>query len=210
MMLFRVVKANLGTILADAAAGRYRVVGHQKQGTGADEVLGLNRRVMVYYDAGQFPKDKSPMSGPFTHDMTFGMLLTVAEQAQADLAVLNDPESTPVQRQAASAAKLDADALADASMDELFDIVYQILMDARNIDIGFDKPLPVSNRWVESFQKADPLPDGQYVTLEGTIQFTCRAQEAVTGDAGTAGTAPLTEQRIDLDGDDVEQTRQNV
>jgi hypothetical protein len=207
MMNFRVLKTNLESILTASAAGRYQVVGFQQQATSAIEVLGVNRRVQVFYGSGDFPKGKASTTSHTQHEITYNVELTVSAAAQGDLSVINDGGSTPPQIAAAIAAFQTASSKADESMDELFDIIYQILMDARNVDIGTTgPPFTVSNRWIGGMRKDNTIPQGEYVILTGNIEFTCQSVEEVVGDTGTpAGAGPF-DSTIDIDGDDNEKT----
>ncbi len=202
MMNFRLIKNNLvNKILGPAANNRYRVVGFQGQVKSAEEVLDCDREVKVYYSSSEFPKSGGRFSGPVQNDVTCRVELTVSKGAEVDLSVLNNPLATAEIRAIAIAEFVTASELADNSIDELFEIVYQILMDARNIDLGFDKGV-VANRWVSRMQKDDPRPEGEYAVLSGSIDFQLRTSEVLKGDTGT----PATEYGVivDQDGDDVE------
>jgi hypothetical protein len=207
MMLFRVLKKNLTTILGRAAGGRFKVFGYQQQSISADEVSGDNRRVQVFYGAGEFSKGKASLNGPVQHEIDFRVELTVSAAAKGNLAVINNPVSTEQQIQAALASVYTAASRADESMDELIEIVYQILMDGRNIDIGMiGLPVAVSDRWVSSIAKGDTVPQGEYVILTANIGFKCQAKEEVPGDIGQEVSQAYFENVVDLDGDNNEKT----
>ncbi|MEE8206908.1 MAG: hypothetical protein V3T82_08155, partial [Nitrospinaceae bacterium] len=139
-MTFRTLKTNLEAILVAAAAGRYQVVGYEVQGTGAGEVLGSNRRVQIFYESGDFPLGKAGRQGPTQHEITFRIGLTLSGVSKGDLATIDSEVATPAEKAAALAAFLDAGSEADAAMDDFLDIVYQILMDKNNEDIGTVSP----------------------------------------------------------------------
>ena len=209
MMNFRVLKENLEEILlASAVSECYEVVGYQVQGTAAKEVLGAKRRVQVFYDSGDFLKGKAAISGgPTQHEITYRIELTVSAESKADLTVINDSGSTAAEIAAAISSFQTAASEADNSLDEFFEIVYQILMDSRNEDIGTTgPPFIVSSRWVGRMQKDNPLGQGEYVVLTGTIEFTCMAVEEVLGDTGTPAGTGAYDQTTDLEGDDNEKT----
>lgn len=212
MMLFRTLKTNLEAMLAQAAIGRYQVVGYQTQGTGANEVLGNDRRVMVFYDSGGFDDGKAAIVGSkVQHRAVYRIELMASAVTRGDVAAITDPTKTPAEKAAAIAAFQNATKIADDSLDELMEIVYQILMDSRNSDIGTTgPPFLVSSRWVSGMQKDNPLEDGEFVVLTGSIDFSCMAVETVSGDTGTPAGAKPFEQTVDLDGDDVEKTGVNV
>lgn len=208
MMQFRTTKTNLITILGDAAAGRFRVVDHQVQVVDSTEILGTKRRVQVFYGEGDFPKGQAAISGSATqHEATYRVELAVSAATTVNLTVLNDPGSDDAARAAALLAFKSSAKLADDSMDELFDIVYQILMDARNVDLGgTGPPYKVSDRWVSGFRKESPVPQGEFVELTASVFFDCNLVEEVEGDTGTAAVQPAFNVTHDIDGDDNEKT----
>lgn len=207
MMEFRTIKANLVIILGEAAAGRYQVVGYPGQSKAAGEVLGNLRTVQVFYGNGDFSKGKAGITGPTVHEAVYQIRLIVASQAVGDIATINNPASTPEQKATALAGILNSAEQADASIDELFDIIYQILMDGRNLDLGTTgPPFTVSERWVAGMQKDDPLPEGEYVAITGNIQFGCQMIEQVPGDTTAETANPSYDMTNDIDGDDTEKT----
>lgn len=203
MMNFRLIKDNLiNKILGPAANSRYRVVGFQSQTKSAEEILDCDREVKVYYSSSEFLKSGGRASGPVQNDVTYRVELTVSKGAEVDLSVINNPQATASDLAIAIAEFGTASELADNSIDELFEIVYQILMDARNIDLGFGKGI-VANRWVSRIQKNEPVPFGEYLVLTGSIDFQLRTSEEILGDTGTPATGYGVV--VDQEGDDVEQ-----
>lgn len=202
-MNFRNIAASLTTILGNAEAGRYQTIGFQRQVTSADESLNILRMVQVYYSSGEFSTQGSPVNGPTQHDATYNIDLRVASPATADLSVINNPVSTPAEIAAAIASMAESAQIANESIDELMDIIYQVIMDARNYDLG-QSIGTVANRFIHGTQKDQPVPQGEYVVLTGSIQFRVRTYEEVLGDTGTAG--GIYDTTIDIDGDDVEKT----
>jgi hypothetical protein len=179
MMNFRVIKEGLITLLGNEAAGRYVTLGYQKQGQRAEELLDDNRNIQVYYSSGELPKSKSSLNGPMQHDITFNIDCMVSKRAQVDLSAIENPAATPAEKAVALAAMRPAGRLADDSLDELFDIVYQVLMDAENLDLSLD--FEIANRWIERITKDSPIPAGEYCVLTGIIQLTCSIDEQVSG-----------------------------
>jgi hypothetical protein len=203
MMNFRTVNQAIIDTLGAAAAGRFQVVGYQRQVKSAQEVKNSGRMVQSYYAAGDFPKSAGRQTGPTQHNMVFSIGLTVSAPARLDLAAINNPASSAVQVGAALAALQEAADSADLLLDELAEYVYQILMDGRNFDLG----LPVgtvSKRWVNSIRKDTPAPEGALVVLTGTVEFSCNTVEDILGDTGTVGGIVSTV--LDIDGDAVERT----
>ena len=202
-MNFRAIKESLiNKILGPSEKDRFRVIGFQRQVKNAKEVLDFERLVQVYYSSSEFSKSGGRFTGPVQHDVTFGIELSASKSTQGDLAILENPSSTNAQRSIALAGIQEASNLVDESMDELLQIVYQILMDARNIDIGFPAGV-VSNRWVSRMQKDSPPSRGEFVMLSGLIDFTLRTIEEIEGDKGTV-IATEFDVVVDQDDDDVE------
>ena len=201
-MNFRTVKAAIASTLNSSAAGRFRVIGYQQQAKGASEYVDDNRSVQVFYSSGDFSKRGSALNGPVQHDTTFRLELTVAKAAEGDIeTAAGDRGSNQVAT--AIANFLTACQVADESFDELVDIVFNIVMDARNIDFGLTTGT-VTNRFVTSVEKDEPLERGEYAVLTGTMTLTLRTVEEITGDTGTpADSIAVT---IDLEDDDVERT----
>ena len=189
-MIFETIRDAVIQVLGDDAAGRYRVVGYQSQGSGANEFKGNDRAVIVYYYRGQFPKSKGSIAGPNDHDINFRLEFRVAGKAIGSAA---DP--TAITR---------ADLDADRSLDELFGIIYQVLMNPKNEAMGLTKGI-VQERWVGEFQKDDLAERGESPFLSGYSSLSCTCKEAVITQAGTPGTEYTVE--VDLDGDDVEKTK---
>lgn len=182
-MKFRIVKTAIKDTLGNASAGNFQVIGFQRQQKQAESYQGNDRLVEVFFKREGFDKGKGRKNGPVTGDVSISVELTVSSPAQADLSVLDNAASTPAQKQAAMAALKEAANIADESFDELADIVYQILMDARNIYFGLGKGV-ISNRWVSEITKDNPNERGQLVVLTGIMEITCGVSEDVPGDTG--------------------------
>jgi hypothetical protein len=209
MMNFRVINQAILDTLGAAAAGRFRAVGYQRHGKAASEVRGNNRLVQSYYSSGEFPKSGGRQTGSTKHDMSFTIGFTVSAPARLNLTVLNSEAATAGQKAAALAALQEAAYVADTDFDELVEIAYQIIMDARNFDLGLAKGT-MSNRWVEALHKDAPEPQGELVVLTGTMTYSCTTSEDVTGDTGVPASGEWIDTVIDIDGDDVERTGVSV
>ena len=185
-MYFRTIRDSLIDLLGSQAAGRYRVIGYQEQNQDASEIVGTDRSVQVYYSRGEFPKSAASVTGPYRHNMTFRLDMFVSAQAEGDLSVIYDPNASP----AAIAAALDlmkpAAEAAEDSFNEFFDVLYQVLMAADQVDLDLT-PKIIRNRWVGSVEKDEPIPRGEYVVITGATEYTCITEEKVGGLEGTAG-----------------------
>jgi hypothetical protein len=201
---FEIAKANVEAILVSAADGRFRVVGHAGQSRSAAEVKNHNRSVQVYFSRSLFDRGNNRnMTGPYNHDVTLKIELTASSATKMDLSILNDSGATAVQMALALEEYQEASHLADASLDELLGIVWGILMDSRNYDLGFSVG-QIANRWIPRFVKDDPLNRGSLVVISGAMDIEFRVSEDVVGDTPVVGgDFDIT---IDIEGDGVEQT----
>ena len=201
-MFFRQVKASIiDNVLEPAAAGRFSIVGYQRQVKPGER----DNTVDVFFRSGSFSKGSSAINGPTTHDITFEIYLIVSKAAKGDLAVLNNQASTDEERATALTNFQLAAKAADDGFDELAEIVYQILMDAQNQDLGMPKG-DVSNRWIDRIEKNEPVGQGSNVILAGSMNLTCRVVEPITGASVVFLPEPIIESNIDLAGDDVAKT----
>jgi hypothetical protein len=213
-MKFRDVKASLVTLLGDAAAGRYQVVGYEPLPRAARDYEGDKRTVRVFYNKGQFPKGGGSITSPVNHNVSITLELICTSASEVDLGTLEDPESTDAQRAAALVGSTPAALLADESWDEFADILWNVIMAPQNQWLGFggdtDEKYKVSNRWIDDAEKDRLIPDGEYCILTGfmTLGFTVKEQS----DQGLPATAhgPSTTDFTPIDGDTVQKTVQET
>ena len=203
-MIFRSAKTGIEEILSENAADRFRVVGYQHQTKHADELDKRNRTVQVYYSSGEFSKSSGRVNGPTQHDMMFRLDLTVSAQAQGDVKTLKRENAMPAERSMVLDAMIQGCQVADESVDELIELIYQILMDPRNYHMGQEKGT-VSNRWIDQVQKDQPEPDGERVILTASMFLKLTSAEQITGATATT-TGNVQDITVDIDGDDVEKT----
>ena len=180
-MNFRVAKNALRDILGAQAANRFNVIGFQRQEKSAEEFIGVNRLVEVYFKSESFDRGNGRLNGPTQGDVSIAIELTTSAAAKADLTIFQNPASTEEQLSAALLAMSEASVIADESFDELADAVYQIVMSGVNLDLGLPKGT-IANKWISTINKDDPNPRGQLVTLTGSLVFSCRVSEDVPGD----------------------------
>jgi hypothetical protein len=183
MMKFRTVRDSVRRLLDDKSAGEYRVIGSQKAGKHAESVLNHDRLVEVYFSRGDLPKSGGSLAGPNRHDITFRIDLTVSKSSEGDVAVLEDSDSTAAAMATALGDMKESGLLADDSIDELYELVYQNLMDARSLDLGLNEG-DVASRWVSQLAKDEPIKTGNYTILTGSMLLTCTVAEQVTGYKG--------------------------
>lgn len=183
MMQFRIVKEALVKTLGDQAACRFRVIGYQRQSKSTDELTGNNRLVQCYYSDGDFKKGAGKMRGPKMHDITIDINVSASAKAQCDVTILDSPAATQSQKAQALADLKYAAELADQSVDETIDAVYQIIMDARNEYLGLEKDA-LSSRWLDRVQKDTIIERGDLVVKTANMKYSCRVQEDVAGEIG--------------------------
>lgn len=182
-MIFEVVRDSIGTILANAARGRYTVIGYQKQASAATTKRGANRSVAVYYQRGGFAKSAGASRGGTRHEANYKIELGVAAAAKGS--ALDPNEIT------------EAEFLADRELDALMGLVYQILMDQTNYDLGLSIGT-TANRWVDELQKDNISQRGELPFITGSMNLTVDMNEPIYGDPPETVTA--TEYAVDLEG----------
>lgn len=203
MMLFRQVKKSItDNVLGPAENGRYQTIGFQRQTNDAEDSLDNLRHVQVFWSSSDFPKRGSGLQGPFKNEASYRIELSAAKEASIDLEVLNDDLATAEEKATALASFQEAADLVDDSFDELVDIIFQVIMDARNIDLGMPKGV-AADRWLSQAKKDDPIPAGELAMLTGSMVLTCSVSEAAPGDPGVSGIKTIST-IVDIEGDDVE------
>lgn len=203
-MKFRTIKDNIVKILVDNSKNCFQVVGHQRQTLSAEDTKGNDRLVQVFYSFGDFPESSSSAIGPVQHDVNYRIELIVSADAKTNLKVLDNPNSSAAEIQAALSSSLEASAVADDELDELYELVYQILMDANNYELGMDIG-DISNRWVNQFQKNDPLDRGECIVLTGSMFLKARTPEEIVGISAVPN-GDIQDVTIDIADDDTEKT----
>ena len=186
-MRYQTVQSALVSTLGTAAAGRYRVVGYDDLPIDSSEVsTSATKLVSVVYKSGILPTGTSPHSGPATHTCTFNISLLLSSSAKVNLAVLESDESTAAQRTTALAALQDAKNLSNADLDSFISIIFGVLLDNRNINIGLSQKY-VGNRWITKIQKNDPEYFGDCVISTATLEYEIDVEEDFVGDTGESG-----------------------
>lgn len=188
-MTFQAVKTALQNLLASNASTNFFVIGAQTQGARAEDIL--NRpMVQVFYSQTEWDEGRSPRAGKATGTVTFKVLLTIASASSVDIATLNDPDSTAGQIAAALAANAAAEDVADAAWDNLYSIVWNILRDPENRNFGVaETTWQISDNWIASTKKGDPIIRGEVVAISGTMNLTCKIVEYPSSTDETPGLA---------------------
>ena len=220
-MAFRVIKyAIINKILLPNRGGLFRVMDYPYPILGAEETLNNKRVVSVYYAEGDLKKGSiySPI-----HDMNFHIDLFISADAKADLLVLKKQFGEDFQQTAYANAMNElqlAERRADALMDELINIVYQLIMRKENDQLGVDRLEPaidlrIGNRMIAGVQKGVPIREdktSKFVSMEAQMVLKCRANEKVTGQPpiGKTGIGGGAEFHFDLEVNEDEITKAGV
>lgn len=184
-MNFRVLRDAIIQLLGDNANGKFRVVGYQQQGATGEENAGESRSVQVYFSKGINPKSAGSMSGSNQHDTLFNLDMTVAMKTAGDVATFNDPNATPAQLIAALQSMQAGEELVQDKLDELYELVYQIIQDPVNRNLGVQDEV-IASRWLQGFDKDDIMRRGEFAVLTGRSVISARMEERTTGLTGNA------------------------
>lgn len=205
MMNFRLIAASIAKILQDSSGNCFRVTTEQTLGKAAEQMLGNNRLVEVYHRTGQPQLESSAYSGgPIQELNSYQIELSVAGDAKLDLETLKRVDAQSYEKAGVLATPQFASVVANESFDELMELVMQILLDPRNIDMGMPEGI-VGKRWISDRRKDDPQLQGDLVVLTGVLVLSLLVEEQITG-APILGTGDI--HNITLDGvdDDIERT----
>jgi hypothetical protein len=99
----------------------------------------------------------------------------VSKADEVDLTVIDNPNATPAEIIAATAAKQNAEQLASNACDQTFGFVWDILENPTFQD--FENVGTVSSNWVTEFAKGAPSRHGKFVTVLGDATLTIRIEE---------------------------------
>lgn len=185
-MKFEGIRDSLEQLLLNGSTdGAYRVIGYQKTAEDAENAIDDKRFVTVYYSSGEFPKSSGvEAGGPVDHDMSFQVELTITQPSKGDISSLTTG-STAAQRLTALTGFKDACRLADRELDDFVSVIWNLIMDSRNRDLGYSQKL--GSRWIGSFQKGEPIDMQKFVTISGVLTLTAMVDELPQGDPGVTG-----------------------
>lgn len=184
-MRFETIKTSLISFLGTAAAGRYRTVGYKDQHFDATEILSNSKYVSVIYKNGTFPLDRAGRQGPATHVCQYDVELFLSQKSAVNLAHL-EGEYSAAQRAAALAATQNVQKLAATNLDSFIAIIFGVLMDNRNIDLGLSRAL-IGDRWISGIDVHDIEYFGDTAIAMATLKYEVEVQEDFTGDTGDEG-----------------------
>jgi hypothetical protein len=174
-MGFVSVKNNLISFLTAQAESSFTVVGYQPPPQNSE---GITKQLSVRYLKGQNPKDINSMSSDIEHLVTFELTFTVIVDASANLAVIDDSQSTTVQIATAIANISSANKLADDTIDSFYSEVLKIIMSPMNQDLGNSENV-ISSRWLEGFEKSEIFEEGETAVVYGRSYLTLNTDETM-------------------------------
>jgi hypothetical protein len=176
-------KDNYITILDAQSDSVFQVIGYQRQSKSAETINNLPL-LNVLYESSNFSKSAGGHTAPRMNDVTLKLEMTVAADCPADLAVLNNPNSTAGQRSAALANIKEAAAKAGEDLEAVWSKVWEITNDARNYNLGFAEPNTIANLWLDQWQRDEPVDQGGFVVVTSTALLMFRIEEPILGDTG--------------------------
>lgn len=187
-MLFEQVRDNVTALLEANQGAYFRTISYQKQRTDASEVKNNNRTAQIFFESGDFD-DGSSGKQEKEHRCEYQIYLTVSSPVTADLSVLKDDEASAAAKQAALAGSTMASYNADRSLDELWRMVAQILLDPANRALGFDDTpndrgsiqYTCSRLKLDNFRKNAPVDHGNLVVLTAEATFKTTVTETFDG-----------------------------
>lgn len=189
-MKFVDVKSDLLQLLGDNADGQFVVIGYKTQSQSESEVQDLRRTVQVYTRRGK-AEDAWPLNGPYKYGMETVIEIIAAKAASGDLAVINNPSSTPAQIANAIINIENATAAARDSVEECYGLVFQIIMDSRHKSLGSDDDTDVDDRIIVDFKIHDPIKQGALIVivLQAILQYD--VDETAEGDTPLEAESPF-------------------
>ena len=174
-MNFITVQGAITTILGNGANGQFRVCGYKTTPEDSANIKNTNASVAVYFNNAIINK-KSGLNGPAGWDVTYNIELSLGTPASADLATLNDPESTALEKAAALTAVQNTRQLANQALSTFIAAVYQILRDGSNLDLGLTVGLARS-RWIENINTGEPSYLGDLLVSTANVNLTISVTE---------------------------------
>jgi hypothetical protein len=204
-MMFETLRDSVTALFQANEQGLYVTIDKQEQVRAAEEFKGTLRTIQVFVQT----IDPEDITRPqFENNVTFGLFLRVAEPSTGDVATLENPLSTPAEKQAALLAADPGSDNANKSWDELLRIATRIIMSPLNEDLGLPE-FTVSNRVLKTARKDQPLDYGNLIVLTGSAFISANVTEIMDGVTPVAMDDPAVKVKPDFttttDGDDVEE-----
>jgi len=170
------------SLLGAQSAGRFNVIGYQlqKKDTGT---INDNALVQCIIDRASVDDNRRSRNGAKIHDCSIKILFTVAQPGMLDIATLQNPNSTALQRSQALQDLLNPAQQAAFKIYSAWSAVFEILDDARNIYFGLPDN-SISDKSYSDFALDEPLPRGALGVLTASSILSFRIKEEQLGDLG--------------------------
>lgn len=187
-MVFEDLRDSIEALLLANQSTYFRTIGEEKQAPDAREALGNLRFVEVFFNEGDQGSGSTETLA--VHDVKYQLVFTVSATATADTSVLEkDSGATAEQKAAALLASTAGTRIAGQSMDAFYRMVWQIIMDPVNKDLGLAK-YTVGKRVLSGFKKGSPVDHGNIVTIMAIADLTANVDEVATGATPTTAVEP--------------------
>lgn len=170
------------SLLGTQAAGRFQVIGFQRQKKDAEINIDLPL-VQCWIDSADVDWDRSSRNGPKEWDVRIEIQFTISQPAIVDAAIISDPMTTPAQRQTALQNLVESSQNSANYLYSSWGAVAEILDDARNENLGLSTNA-ISDKSYSNFQQDKLPPRGGLAVLTATSFLEFRVKEAQLGDLG--------------------------
>ena len=166
-------------LLGAQAAGRFQVIGYQQQKKPAETIID-NPLVQCFIDSADIDWSRSSRNGPKEHEIRIKIQFTISQPAKADIATLEDEDSTDAQRATALSNLTSPAVETTLALYAAWSAVFEILDDARNLTFGLPTG-SISDKSYSEF-KQDEFPSrGGPGILTATSFLEFRVKEAQLG-----------------------------
>jgi len=170
------------TMLNSQADERFVVIGYQLQKKAAESSTD-KALVQCWIDRAAIDWSRSSRNGPKQHEVTVKVQFTVAQPLILDIATLQDPGSTPAQREQALQNVIGPAQNASNTLYNAWSAVFEIFDDARNKTFGLPAG-SISDKSYSDFRQDEPPPKGGLGILTAVSVLDFRVKEAQLGDVG--------------------------
>lgn len=167
-------------LLGAQAAGRFQVIGYQQQKKPAETNID-NPLVQCFIDEADIDWARSSRNGPKEHEVRIKVQFTVAQPAKADIATLEDENSSDGQRATALSNLTSPAVETTTALYAVWSAVFEILDDARNLTFGLPQG-SISDKAYSSFKQDEFPPRGGVGILTATSFLEFRVKETQLGD----------------------------
>lgn len=189
---FENLRDGITAVFRENEQGLYTTIDHQEQSRSSELSKGTLRTIQVFFESGDA---FSSSEGEFEGDVSFRLLLRVAEPSTGDKATLDDENASAAAKQAALLAIDTGAARADLSWDALLRIALRVIMSPLNRDLGLTE-FVVGDRKLKTYRKDAPIDHGKLVVVTGSAFISASVTEIMDGDTPVASEDPIISSEI--------------